>query len=134
MVILLDGTSAMARTAIAESIVERIPTWKHLSLEVIEGAMPEDIESEDYREQHVEIVSRCAAELEKDGLHLVLSLPESHKHLTLLRDALAPRCIAVHIGEGHEDEYDYTFDSSISSVKDIVTFLEHLIDSIPEAA
>ncbi len=134
MVILLDGTSAMARTAIAESIAETLPTWKHLSLEVIEGAMPEDAASPEYKEQHIEIVRRCAEELEKDGMHLVLSLPESREHLELLRDALAPRCIAVHIGEGDEDQYDYSFDSSVSSVKDIVTFLTHFIESIPEDA
>lgn len=122
----------MARTAIAESIVELLPTWKHLSLEVIEGAAP--IASPDYRDQHIEIVRRCAEELEKDGLHLVLSLPESPEHLELLRDALAPHCLAVHIGEGDEDSYDYSFDSSVSSIKDIVTFLQHLIESIPNAA
>jgi hypothetical protein len=132
MVILLDGTSAMGRTAIAESMVELLPTWKHLSLEVIEGAMP--IESAEYKEQHIEIVRRCAEELEKDDLHLILSMPESRNHLEHLRAALAPRCIAVHIGDATEDGYDYAFDSSISSINDIVTFLQHLVQSIPDAS
>ncbi len=120
----------MGRTAIAESIVELLPAWKHLSLEVIENATPGD--TEDEREQHVEIIRRCAEELEKENLHLILSMPESRTHINLLQNALAPRCLAVHIGDIDEDGYDYCFDSSISSVKDIVTFLQHLIQSIPE--
>lgn len=122
----------MSRNTIAEQITELLPEWKHLALEVIQGAMPEDRKEE--LEQHVEIVRRCAAELEKDGMHLILSMPESEEHLKLLRHGLAPYCIAVHLGEGDEDNYDYAFDSSITSVKDIVTFLQHLIAKLPKDA
>lgn len=129
MVILLDGTSAMGRTAIAEQISALMPAWKHLSLEVIQSGTPGD--SEDYQQQHAEIVHRCAEELERDGLHLILSMPESPVHFALLRESLGNSCIAVHIGEGDEEGYDFTFDSSVSSVKDIVGFLERLIERLP---
>ncbi len=120
----------MGRTAIAEQITALMPAWKHLSLEIIQNGLPG--ESEEYREQHMEIVRRCAEELEKDDMHLLLSMPESQEHLALMRTALTPRCIAVHMGEGDEEGYDFIFDSSVSSVKDIVTFLQHLIERLPE--
>lgn len=128
MVILLDGTSAMGRTTIAEQITDMMPAWKHLSLEVIQSGSPGD--SPDYHAQHAEIVHRCAEELEKDGMHLILSMPESPEHFALLRESLGRSCVAIHIGEGDEEGYDFTFDSSVSSVKDIVTFLEKLIDRL----
>ncbi len=128
MVILLDGTSAMGRTTIAEQISAAMPAWKHLSLEVIQNGIRG--ESEEHRAQHAEIVRRCAEELEQDDMHLILSMPEAPEHFALLRDTLGRSCIAIHIGEGDEEGYDFTFDSSVSSIKDIVTFLENLIDRL----
>lgn len=132
MVILLDGTSTIGRTAIAEKIVELLPGWRHLSMDVMQAGIPED--EEDYLEQHTEIVRRCAEELQKDGLHMILSMPESPKQLAQLREGLAPHCVAIHIGEGDEETYDFSFDSSVSSVKDIVTFLQQFIERLPDAA
>lgn len=129
MVILLDGTSALGRATIADQITAMMPAWKHLSLEVIQG--PDPAVSEEYRDQHMEIVRRCAEELEKSGLHLLLSMPESEEHLGILRESLAPKCIAIHIGEGDEENYDFTFDSSVNSVKDIVAFLQNLMQRLP---
>lgn len=128
MVILLDGTSAMGRTTIAEQITSVLPAWKHLSLEVIQNGIRGD--SPEYHAQHAEIVHRCAEELEKDGMHLILSMPESPEHFTLMKNSLGRSCVAIHIGEGDEEGYDFTFDSSVSSVKDIVAFLEKLIDRL----
>ena len=83
---------------------------------------------------HVELVKRCMEELAKDDLHLILSMPESPEHLRLLRAGLAPSCIAVHLGEGDEDQYDFSFDASVTSVKDIVAFLLSIIDRLPPNA
>lgn len=124
----------MGRNAIAEQITQILPEWKHLALEVIQNAMPD--EAKEARDQHVEIVRRCAVELEQDGMHLILSMPESKEHLKLLRDGLAPNCVTVHLGTENDTSgnYDYTFDSSVTSMKDIVTFLQHLIRDIDAAA
>ena len=132
MVILLDGTSSMGRTAIAEQVVEILPAWRHLALEVIQEYTPPR-EGADEHMRHIEIVRKCALELERDGLHLILSMPESAEQAYLLRTTLdpEPRCITIHLGEGDEEGYDYAFDSSISSVKEIVGFLETLIRKLP---
>lgn len=128
MVILLDGTSAMGRSAIAEQISDMRPSWKHLALEVIAETSKNN---PDDAAQHVEIVKRCMEELAKEDLHLILSMPESPTHLSLLREGLAPHCIAVHLGEGDEEAYDFAFDASVTSVKDIVAFLDNLIARLP---
>lgn len=128
MVILLDGTSAMGRSAIAEQVSQMMPSWKHLALEVIAETSPEKVGN---AAQHVEIVKRCMEELAKDDLHLILSMPESPTHLSLLREGLAPHCIAIHLGDGDEEGYDFAFDTSAASIKDIVTFLEKLIARLP---
>ena len=120
----------MGRSAIAEQVSQIMPAWKHLALEVIAEVSP-DSEMEAL-EQHVEIVKRCMEELEKDNLHLILSMPESPSHLSLLRAGLAPHCIAIHLGEGDEEGYDFAFDSSATSMKDIVAFLEKLIARLPK--
>lgn len=122
----------MGRTAIAEQITELLPDWRHLSLEVLQNALPED--STDMEEEQMLMIQQCALELQKDGLHLMLSMPASRPHVEMLRDSLAPYCMAVHIGEGDEEGYDLAFDSSVSSVKDIVTFLRHFIERLPEAS
>ncbi len=128
MIILLDGTSAMGRATIAEKVTERLPAWKHLALEVIQEVAPEV--SDEEKEQHLEIVRRCAEELAKDNFHLILSMPHSPERVQMLRQGLDDVMIAVHLGEGDEEGYDYAFDASVSSVNDIVTFLQHLIDSM----
>ncbi len=131
MVILLDGASAMARASIAEQVSQLMPAWKHLAMEVIAETTPEN---EGNIVQHVELVKRCAEELGKDDLHLILSMPAAPEHLILLRTELAPYCVAVHLGEGDEDGYDFAFDASVTSVKDIVAFLEKLIAKLPDIA
>lgn len=132
MVILLDGTSALGRSAIAESVTELLPAWKHLALEVIEESVPEGME--DMRDRHIEIVRLCALELEKDDMHLIVSMPHAHEHMQTLRNEREPKCIAIHLGEGDEEGYDYAFDASVSSVKEIVGFLQKLILELPSKA
>lgn len=126
MVILLDGTSKMGRIAIAEQIVEKNPAWKHLALEVIEGAAPPDQE-EDF---HAQVVKRCADELEKDNLHLVLTLPGDSDQFALLSRALKPNVITVHLGGENEGDYDYVIDPNAKSVKDVVKFLETIMQEV----
>lgn len=122
----------MGRSAIAEKISELMPQWKHLALEVIQEVGPE--ENEEQKEQHLEIIRRCSEELAKDDLHMILSMPHSPERVQMLREELNGICIAVHLGEGDEDGYDYVFDTSVSSINDIVAFLQNMIASLPEAS
>jgi hypothetical protein len=129
MVILLSGNSAMGRAAIAEKVTEMQPNWKHLALEVIQEMSSE--ESEEKRLQHLEIVKRCVEELAKDDLHLILTMPYSREHVEMLKSGL-DGSVAIHVGEGEEEGFDYVFDGSVSSMKDIATFIQHLIGTDPE--
>ena len=119
MVILLDGSSKLGRITIAEQAVEKHPAWKHLALEVIEEASP-DSEEKDF---HVEVVRRCAQELERDNLHLMLTLPGDSEQYELLSDGLKPNCITIHLGKNDGRTYDYVIDPGTKSVNDVLKFL-----------
>ena len=126
MVILLDGTSKMGRIAIAEQLVEANPAWKHLALEVIEGATPPDQEVD----FHAQVVKRCSDELARDNQHLVLTLPGESEQFALLSRALKPHVITVHLGEDEAGKYDYVIDPNAKSVKDVVKFLEGIMKEV----
>jgi hypothetical protein len=123
MVILLAGTSSIGRVTIAERAVEEHPEWKHLALEVFEETIPEG-EEKDF---HLQLIKRCADELEKVGMHLFLTLPEDSPHRVLLGEALKPNCITVNLGNGPEDEYDYIIDPATRSVNDVTAFLHAIM-------
>jgi hypothetical protein len=134
MVILLEGSSDLGRMAIAEKTVEKHPTWKHLALGVIEEMQPPEGEEDDERPFHLQVVKRCVDELAKSGLHLVLSLPEAHEHLALLKKGLQPDCVVIHLGTTEDDVYDYVIDTKKKSMNDILKFLDELIVDFMEHA
>lgn len=125
MVILLDGSSQTARVTIAERAVEEHPEWKHLALEVMEEAVPEG-EDADF---HLQLIKRCAEELEKSGLHLLLTMPSTATHRDLLAIALKPNCITVHLGNNDDSDYDHVIDASTRSVNDVAELLHELMTS-----
>lgn len=136
MVILLEGTSDLGRMAIAEKVSERHPQWKHLELGVIENMQPPEGEEDDERPFHLQVVKRCVEELEKAGLHLILSLPDAHEHLTLLQKGLRPNCVVIHLGDAPRDNdtYDYVFDTKSKSMKEITKFLDDLVTDLSKHA
>ena len=129
MVILLDGTSQVARVTIAEKAVESHPEWKHLALEVFDETIPEG-EDKDF---HLQVIKRCADELAKANMHLFLTLPADSPHRWLLSQALKPDCISVHLGSDEGGEYDYAIDPTIRSVNDVTAFLNELMTPSDEA-
>lgn len=126
MVILLDGSSKLGRAAIAENATELHPAWKHLALEVIEQASPPG-EEKDF---HVQVVRRCAEELERDKLHLLLTLPGDSEQYRLLAKGLKPDCITVHLGKKEDGDFDYVIDASKKSVNDVVKFLGTIMGEV----
>lgn len=124
MVILLDGSSSIGRNTIADKAVSEHPSWRHLALEVLaESALPAEQESEG----HLQIIKKCVEELEKENLHLILTLPTESPHRTLLASALAPACTTVHLGAQHDTGYDFVIDPSVRSVNDVVKFLHTMM-------
>ncbi len=124
MVILLDGSSSIGRVTIAENAVERNPEWKHLALEVIAEAVPDDPEQKDF---HLQVIKKCAAELEKDNMHLLLTMPTDAPQREVLALSLKPSCITVHLGSEEDGDYDYVIDPSSRSVNDVTAFLDNLM-------
>lgn len=123
MVILLDGTSQVARVTIAERAAAENPAWKHLALEVFEESAA-DIEEKDF---HLQVIKRCAEELERSGLNLLLTMPADSPHRTMLAEALQPRCITVHLGSEDDGEFDFVIDPNTRSVNDVAAFLHALM-------
>lgn len=115
----------MGRVTIAEKAVDEHESWRHLALEVLaEAAMPQEEESEG----HLQVIKKCVEELEKDGLHLILTLPAESPHRDLLASALQPGCITVHLGDSDDGEYDFVIDPSVRSVNDVAKFLHTIMD------
>jgi hypothetical protein len=115
----------MGRVTIAEKAVAEHPNWRHLALEVIaEAAMPEDAEGD----AHLEVIRRCAQELAKDNLHLILTLPADSPHRALLASALKPDCTTIHLGGEGEGEYDFVIDPNVRSVNDVAKFLHTIME------
>lgn len=128
MVILLDGTSQVARVTIAEQATADHPMWKHLALEVFEESASE-IEEKDF---HLQVIKRCAEELARSGMHLLLTLPSDSPHRALLAKALKPNCTTVHIGEDEDDSSDFTVDPT-ATVNDITALLHTIMTPADDA-
>lgn len=115
----------MGRVTIAEKAVDEHASWRHLALEVLaEAAMPQEEESEG----HLMVIKKCVEELEKDGLHLILTLPAESPHRDLLASALQPDCITVHLGDSDDGEYDFVIDPAVRSVNDVAKFLHTIME------
>lgn len=116
----------MGRVTIAEKAVEVHKDWRHLALEVLaESALPEDAESEG----HLIIIKQCVDALEKDGLHLILTMPADSIQRDILAEGLQPNCITVHLGSNEDGEYDFVIDPGTRSVNDVTKFLHTIMDS-----
>lgn len=116
----------MGRVTIAEQAVEAHTDWRHLALEVLaESALPEDTESQG----HLMIIKQCVDALEKDGLHLILTMPADAIQRDILAEGLQPNCITVHLGSNNDGEYDFVIDPSTRSVKDVTKFLHTIMES-----
>lgn len=126
MVILLDGTSKLGRVTIAETAIESFPAWKHLAIEVIAGATPEEAEED----LHIQVVARCAQELSQDGLHLLLTLPSDSPDHPKLVSALEPECITVHLGNASDGNFDHALDPHTQSMKDVVNALHAIMRDV----
>lgn len=120
----------MGRVTIAEKAVNEHPNWRHLALEVIaEAAMPEDEEGS----AHLQVIKRCSEELEKENLHLILTLPAESPHRSLLATALKPNCTTIHLGkDDDEGDYDFVIDPSVRSVNDVAKFLHTIMEETGE--
>lgn len=127
MVILLDGSSTIGRNTIAEKAAEAHPAWRHLALEVLsEATLPQEEDSD----AHLSVIRKCAEELAKEDLHLLLTLPGDSPHRALLATALKPQCITVHLGDEEDGEYDYVIDPAVRSVKDVAALLDAIMQQV----
>lgn len=129
MVLLLSGSSQITRATIAEKAVERHPSWKHLALEVIEQTTPDNVEEQTF---HLQLIERCVQELSRDGLHLLLSLPEKASQHDALVEALAPHCTTVHLGVDTEGRFDFAIDPKSTTVNEVVALLARLMEQSEE--
>lgn len=115
----------MGRITIAEKAVEMHKAWRHLALEVLaESALSEETESEG----HLVIIKQCVDALEKDDLHLILTMPADAAQREILAEGLQPNCMTVHLGSQEDGEYDFIIDPSVRSVNDVTKFLHTIME------
>jgi hypothetical protein len=131
MIIVLAGSSAVARVAIGESVVKADERARHLSLEkLMEAAATQNIDLSDHPELLAQLACHCAAELATENLHTVLSIPDHPELLTALRQELGDTCRIVHLAgeqEGPPIRADLTLNTSRNSIQDSVEQIRALI-------
>lgn len=131
MVIILDGSTKTARITIAEQAIENFPSWRHLALEVFEEAA----DPEEEKDFHLQVIKKCADELAKTDLHLILTMPGDSPQHGLLSTALKPDCTTVHLGTEDDPsaslraggEFDYTIDTQERSVNDVLKLMHTIM-------
>lgn len=133
MVILLTGSSAFTRGAIAENTLSERETWRHLALD---GLMDMEASGEDKVEQRdalLHIIFHCAEELAENDIQLFLSAPLDPLLIEEIQNELGEKFSIIHVGPAIEAaglSINHAIDSSLSSLPETCSMIEKIIDEI----
>ena len=136
MILLFAGSTSAVRGALAEKICDENAEWRHLAMEGLADSV-EAVGGKEYdEEQLIAIACQCANAMQRDGYHMIVSLPDAATLLPLLRDSIEGDCLSIHLGEPEEDAvdlFDHVINTKSASIKDIYAFLEPLLKDPPDA-
>ena len=132
MVIFLEGSSDIARLALADQIVKKHKKWRHLSMQNLVDMVGQlGIEVDEEEPFLLQLACQCAQEMKDEGHHMVLSMPVIDD-LDAVRGDIDDQCVFVHFATPEEDAvdgYDYIVNTSEHSVNDAYKMLAHLFAS-----
>lgn len=137
MVILLTGSSAFTRSAVAENTLKERTNWRHLALD---GLMDMEASGDDKLEQRdalLHIIFHCAEELVESKIHLFLSAPLEPLLIEEIQNELGEKFSVIHVGPASEVakmSIDHAIDSTLSSLPETCSMIEKIIDEIEIAA
>jgi len=136
MVILLNGSSPIARAAIAEKLRGELENWSHLPLEALsEAVASQGMQIAQQPELLLRVACHCTEEMRREGMHTLLSADDIGEMLPLLREELGGDVVAVHLGDSENpDQFDFTIDTSVSNLNDIVNALIKFIKETPQSS
>ena len=130
MILLLTGSSEIARAVIATKILDAHSDWRHLALEDLRD---ENEKWEDEVEMNDEfgamVACGCVKESACEGYHVVITCP-SLGLIDTVREALeGDQIVSVHMDTRPKDleQFDYIFPGNEKSVKESCRFLEDII-------
>lgn len=122
MVILLVGSTQLARAAIATRMVKEDGQWRHLAVEELAEIEPLDtVEEKERSDVMLRIACKCAEELENQGYHVIISGDYRPSILAMARSELE-RIIGVHVGPQYEiegSEFPHVLDAKTATASDV---------------
>lgn len=129
MIILLSGLSDVARVALAEKLTENDESRRHFPLDQFEQMIPEESRGLFALDEEIAVGMMVSTilEMRKEGYDMVLSHPDAHDIVELLRQELGEEFISVHLGEEEEDIYDVVIETGDASVNEMMEVVENLI-------
>ena len=130
MIILLNGSSTVAGSAIAECIRKHEKSWRHLPLaSLVAVAEKLGLDVGDDPDTLVQIASHCAEAAEEEGMQLVLSGEDIGPVLPTLRAEWGEELIAVHFGVTEDPRFDVSINPAAQSPKQIAEIVVKLLPS-----
>lgn len=109
MLLFLSGTTDLTRGLIVDRFLESHTSWRHLSLDAIEGEQFE--EGDPRREFLLLFACECAREAEQEGMDVLLT-SASPDALPAIRKSLKDDVRAVHFGRPPRgNAFDYVVDT-----------------------
>lgn len=135
MVILLTGSTAFTRSAVAENTLKERTNWRHLA---IDGLIDMEASGEDKVEQRdalLHIIFHCAEELAQNDIHLFLSAPLEPLLIEEIQNELGENFSVIHVGPAAdiaEMSIDHAIDSSLSSLPETCDLIEKIIKEVEE--
>lgn len=131
MILFLQGSSDLARVALAEKMTNKHPEWRHLPIEglteteIFKGAIPID-PSEDLL---IMLALHLAKEMHAKGNHVLLSYQDATPYLRDIRAELdIPfSSVFLHIDGPPPSGHDHILSAKGTSVNDLYRFIEEII-------
>lgn len=130
MIILLEGSSTLGRSVVANAITQRYG-YRHLPIEQVQKvAQAQGLDILENTEMLIHIACLCADELRDQGINVVLSLPFEDRALAAFRSRCEDTFVTVHLNT-HEDgedvvanTFDFSFDAGLASSKSVCDALQ----------
>lgn len=131
MFLLLAGSTDTARALIIDEFLTVHEDWKHLAMEDIREAEPE--EDEDilgFKETFLTMVAcECAMQAHSEGHKVIITCPELQM-IDNIREELAMPVTTVLLGtEEAGEDFDHTIDGASASLMHICKRLDEIIET-----
>lgn len=131
MILLLQGSTDLARVALAEKITKEHPQWRHLPVEgLLESEVfQEAIPIEPSEDLMMMLALHLAKEMHKKNTHILISYQDATAYLNDIRSELEMPFVSVflHVKGPPPSGHDHILAAKEASVNDLYQQLKEII-------